>query len=126
MPKSALEAIDSWAKAYASYAQSAIAGGTLPAALAPAAVPGKFFDALDQTLKAMWMATAWAGPGLTGTTAVVPPLSPALEAVGKSQLNNRDPEKALSAIADALHTYTLGITVTVVTAAGVASVAPLT
>jgi hypothetical protein len=126
MPKSALEALDLWAKAYASYAQSAIAGGTFPAPLVPSAVSGPFFDALDQALRVMWMATAWAGPGLGGTTAVVPPLSLVLIAVGAGQLRNRDPEKALSAIVDALHTYTLGITVTVVTAAGAASVAPIT
>lgn len=126
MPKSALEAIKSWSQAYAAYAQSALAGGVVPAALAPVPVPGKFFDALDQTLKAMWMAAAWAGPALVGVTAVVPPLAPVLQAVGTSQLKNRDPEKALSAIADALHTYTLGIMVTVTTAAGVSSVAPVT
>jgi hypothetical protein len=125
MPNSALEAIDSWAKAYASYAQSAIAGGTVPIALAPVAVQGPFFEALDQTLKAMWMASAWIGPGLTGVVSAVPVLSPVLRVVGTSQLKNRDPEAALSEIADALHTYTLGVAVTITTAAGVSSVVPL-
>lgn len=126
MPGSAAAAIDSWAKAYASYAKSAIAGGTVPAVLSPVPVPGRFFDAIDQTLGSMWMGVPWAGPGLIGATSVVPPLSPVLQAVGIGLLADRNPERALSAIADALHTYTLGITVTVVTAAGVSSVAPVT
>lgn len=125
MPKSALDAIKSWANAYASYAQSAVAGGTIPATLAPIPVAGGFFEALEQTLKAMWTATAWLGPGLTGTTTVIPPLAASLGDVGKEQVKNREPQKALSAIADALHTYTLGIKVTVVTPAGVSSVVPL-
>ena len=126
MPKSALIAVDSWAKAYASYAQAAIAGGTIPATLAPVAVPGPFFEALEQTLMAMWLATAWAGPGLVGVTLFVPPLAVVLRNVGAGLLGNRDPEKALSAIADALHTYTLAVTVTVTTAVGATSVAPVT
>jgi len=126
MPRSSAEAVRLWAQAYASYAKSAVAGGTVPTALAPIPTAGPFFDALDQTLRAMWTAVAWAGPGLAGTTTLVPLLSPALRAVGQSQLRNTDPERALSAIADALHTYTLGIAVTVVTPAGVPSVVPVT
>lgn len=125
MPVSAASAIGDWSRAYATYAQAAIAGGTLPPLLVPAPTAGPFFDALDQTLRLMWMAVIWTGPGLVGTTTSVPSLSPILRAVGVNLLGSRDPDQALSAITDALHTYTLGVTVTVTTAAGASLVVPV-
>lgn len=125
MPSTAAAAVDLWSKAYVSYAQSAIAGGTVPAGLVPVPIPGPFFAAFGGTLSAMWLAVRWAGPGLVGQTALVPDLASQLAALGTGLLGSRDPERALSAISDALHTYTLGVTVTVVTAAGVSSAATL-
>lgn len=126
MPKSAGDAVRLWAQAYCGYAQAAVAGGVIPATLSPVPAAGKFFDALEQTLTAMWMSVAWVGPGLVGKTTTVPPLVSELQRVGRDQVKSRDPDKALSAIADALHTYTLGIAVTITAPSGASSVAPLT
>jgi hypothetical protein len=125
MPRVA--AVSKWAAAYASYAQSAVAGGTtLTGPLSPAAVEtGDFFADLDSTLRAMWMSATWVGPGLTGTTASVPSLSAALRSNGSRLVRSSDPGLALQLTTDALHTYTLSIIVTVVSPAG-SSPMPLT
>jgi hypothetical protein len=114
-----------WAVAYSSYARLATAGGTVPTVPSPLGVPGSFFEALQASLLAMWTVTPWLGPGLVGTTTLVPPLAPLLQTAGKALIKSRDPQQALSSIANALHTYTLGIAVTVVTPAGVSSVVPV-
>lgn len=127
MPGGAVsDAVRQWITAYVRYAGAAIAGGTTPSGLIPGGSSGRFSAALDQALRTMWMAAAWIGPGLTGTTLLVPPLVPALEAVGSILILSRSPEQALSLIADALHTYTLSITVTVVPPSGTPVIAPLT
>ncbi len=120
-------AVGDWVTAYARYAKDAVAGGTKPTALVPAPGPnGSFFDSLDASLRAMWMAVAWVGPSLVGTTLLVPPLAPLLLVAAGTIIKSRDPDLALSLITDALHTYTLSITVTVVPPSGTATVAPLT
>ena len=127
MPKGGVsETVRQWVTAYAAYGQAAIAGGTLPSPLVPGGADGRFDVALDQALRTMWMGVAWTGPALVGVTLLVPPLVPALEAVGATLLTSRDPAQALSLITDALHTYTLSITVTVTPAAGTPVVVPLT
>lgn len=121
------DAVRQWVTAYTKYGKDAIAGGTLPSALSPVAGPaGKFFDSLDAALRVMWTAVAWTGPSLVGTTLLVPPLSPILAPVASLLIKSRDPELALTLITDALHTYTLSITVSVVPPTGTPVVAPLT
>lgn len=119
-------AVRQWVAAYAVYGQSAIAGGAIPSPLVPVGAAGRFSDAFDQALRNMWMGVAWTGPALVGVTLLVPPLTPILESVGTVLLKSRDPGQALSLITDALHTYTLSITVTVTPATGTPVVVPLT
>lgn len=127
MPRGPVEdAVRQWTVAYVRYATSAVAGGAVPSGLIPIGSSGRFSVALDQALRTMWMAALWAGTGLAGTTLLVPPLVPALEAVGAILIASRSPDQALSLIADALHTYTLSITVTLVPPTGTPTVAPLT
>lgn len=116
-----------WTTAYVTYAAGAIAGGLLPAAIVPVGADGPdFFTALDSALRQMWMAVAWASPGLTGVTTVVPPLQPLLAAPSATLFASSDPQLAPTLIADALHTYTLSIVVTVTPATGTPYPAPLT
>lgn len=126
MPTSAADAIVRWAQAYIPYASAAVAGGAVPALLSPVPAGGPFYQALDDSFRTMWMATPWTGPGLVGTTAAVPSLAPLLEANRARLVQSRDPELALSLIADALHTYTLSITVSVVPPSGTPAIVPLT
>ena len=119
------DAVRQWVSAYIAYAEKATAGGTVPSPLVPGGASGRFSVALDQALRTMWMAAAWTGPGLAGTTLLVPPLVPLLETVGTTLLKSRDQGQALSLISDALHTYTLGITVTVVTPPGASVIVSL-
>lgn len=127
MPTGAVpDAVRQWVTAYAKYGKDAVAGGTLPAALVPVAgPPGTFFESLDVALRTMWMAVAWAAPPLVGTTLLVPPLSPILTPVASLLIKSRDAGQALSLITDALHTYTLSITVNVVPPTGSPVIAPL-
>lgn len=128
MPKGKVpQAVLDWLTAYARYGNDAVAGGTLPTPLAPAPGPdGKFFDSLDAALRTMWTAVAWSGPPGTGVILLVPPLGPILESVSKVLIKSRDPDQALSLITDALHTYTLSITVTVTPPTGTPVTVPLT
>jgi len=128
MPRGDMQScVQQWVSAYASYASAAIAGGLLPAAIVPTTASGPdFFTALDQALRQMWMAVAWAAPGLVGVTTVVPPLQPFLVASAPTIFASSDPQLAPTLIADALHTYTLSIVVTVTPATGAPYPAPLT
>lgn len=120
------DAVFTWITAYCGYAQSASAGGTVPATLVPLRGPiGTFADSLDSALRVMWGAVAWTGPGLIGKTLLVPPLQGFLSPVSARLIGSRDPSLALSLITDALHTYTLSITVAVVTPSGVTVTVPL-
>ena len=120
------DAVLQWTTAYASYAQKAVAGGTVPSVLVPAVGPdGKFFDSFDSALRTMWNAVAWTGPSLVGTTLLVPPLSPILDIVAATLIKSREPQLALSLITNALHTYTLSITVSVVSPTGTPVIVPL-
>lgn len=112
-------AVQQWVSAYARYGQSAIAGGTVPSILVPpSGPPGRFFESIDAAMRSMWMATAWIGPGLVGTTLFIPSLVPMLAAVSSQLIRSRDSDLALSLITEVLHTYTSGITVSVVTPSG--------
>ncbi len=121
MPAS--DAASAWLRAYAGYAQDAIAGGAvlaLPLVIPP--VAGEFLQAFDTGLRSMWMSAIWVGPGLTGTTAVVPPVIPSLLENSATLILSRDPVSGLEALATSIHTYTLSITVAIVLAAGTAVV----
>lgn len=126
MPKGDVASVvKQWASAYSSYAIQAMAGPAgIGSPLVVSGASGRFSAALDSSLRSMWMAASWVGPAVVGVTLLVPPLVPTLESLGSSLITVRDPERALSAIADALHTYTLGITVTLTTAGG-SSVSPV-
>lgn len=121
-------AVAGWISRYAVYAQSANAGPAILTAplVAPAPVGSDFVSALDSSLRAMWMAAVWAGPGVVGTTAVVPPVGPSLLANSGILIDSSDPQQAVSLIADSIHTYTLSITVTLVPVTGTPTVVPLT
>lgn len=119
--------VQQWATAYAKYGIAANAGPTLPISLiAPPGPVDQFSASLDSALRAMWMSVAWVGPSLIGTTLIVPPLNPILDAVSTQLIKSRDRELALSLITNALHTYTLGITVSIVSPIGATVIATLT
>lgn len=128
MPKGATpSAVMEWASAYSSYANAAIAGGTMHTPLIPVPGPNSlFFDSMDSSFRSMWMTTVWTGPSLVGTTLFVPSLSSVLRATSDRLVGSRDPRLALTLITEALHTYTLGITVTVVPPSGTPATVPLT
>lgn len=121
MPKS--DAIGAWARAYATYASDVVAGPTKPASPpVPPPASGDFLTGLDGVIRSMWMTVAWVGPGVTGVTALVPDIRPVLLVNSTRMAERLDQQAALDAIAQSIHTYTLSITVTVTTAAGVTSV----
>ena len=128
MPKGPVpDAVLEWVTAYAKYGRDAVAGGTKPTTLIPGpGTGGKFFDSLDSALRVMWTAVPWSGPALIGVTLLVPPLAPLLETAAVILIKSRDPEQALSLVTDALHTYTLSITVMITPPNGTPVVAPLT
>ena len=123
----ASDAVLQWAKAYCLYAQSATAGLTRPAELIPVASPqvGTFIDVLDSCLRQMWMSVLWSGPALTGTTASIPSLASVMDPVFPVLNRTRDAGQALSLITESLHTYTLGITVFIVSASGAITLFPV-
>lgn len=119
--------VRSWCTAYATYAQTAFAGTLLLAGpLTVVSSGGPFYDALDTSLRTMWMSARWIGPGLTGMTSIVPSVKPFLAAVAPSLLASYDRELAPTLIAEALHTYTLSIIVSVVPPVGSPFPVPLT
>lgn len=119
-------AVAAWLNSYSTYARDAVAGIVLPLAFIPTLVEtGDFFQSLEASLEASWRSVVWVGPGATGTIAFVPPLVPTLRSVGAQLITSYDPGLGLQLITEALHTYTLGVVVTVL-AAGVSSPAPLT
>lgn len=122
MPRGPMpQVVVEWALAYITYAQTAVAGPCLPGPLSPVPAEGEFFRAMDDSLRAMWLATPWAGPGFVGTTASVPSLAAHMEANMARLLQSYDPDLALSVITDVLHTYTTQITVTLTSVGGASS-----
>ncbi len=116
-----------WCTAYALYGQKALAGvAALSSPLVPGSAGGEFLDALDSAMRKMWMSAVWVGPGVTAATSVVPPLQPFLIALAPSLITSYDRELAPTLIAEALHTYTLSIVVSVVPASGTPVPTPLT
>lgn len=124
MPSTA--AVSRWLDAYIPYASNAIAGGTVPTLLKPPSGEGDFFTGLEAALLQLWTTAVWAGPGLTGITTFIPPLAPVLIAAGAQLIASTDASFGLHLLAESLHTYTLSIVVTITTASGVSSPAPLT
>ncbi len=115
-----------WGAAYARYANLATAGvAVLAVPLIPAPASGPFFQAMDWSLRTMWMTAKWIGPGVAGTTTTVPSIVPSLLRNSNVLMQSRDPQQALSLIVEALHTYTLSVTVTLVTAAGTPTIVPV-
>lgn len=121
------DAATRWLSAYTAYANDAVAGVTqLAAPLVPREVTGDFLVGLDGALMSTWMNAAWVSLGATGVTTFVPPFAPYLLSSSAVLLRrSTDPQQALTAIAQSIHTYTLSITVTVTTASGVTTVVPL-
>jgi hypothetical protein len=120
--------VGKWCSAYADAVKAVIAG---PVKLAAGLVPQHgggpgFFVLLDTAFRTMWMSAAWVGPGVTAVTAVVPPLIPFLTALSPALMVSFDSELAPSLIAEALHTYTLSITVTITPPTGTPFIVPLT
>lgn len=112
-------ALGVWVRSYAEYAKTAIAGPVALAAPLSSPASGPFtFAALDSALQTMWMAAIWVGPGVTAVTTAVPPLTPLLVALAPSLIVSYDTELAPTLIAEALHTYTLSVVVTVTPATG--------
>jgi len=120
-------AVMEWASAYSAYGNAAMAGATVHTPLVPGPGPnGNFFDSMDSAFRSMWMGVAWTGPSLVGTTLFVPSLSSILLAASREIDGSRDPDFALSFITDALHTYTLSITVSIVPPSGTPAIVSLT
>ncbi len=119
--------VGDWVKAYAVYAQKAIAGPVaLSAPLVPSTAGGQFIVGFDAALRKMWMSAVWVGPGVTALTSVVPPVQPFILALAPTLITSFDREQAATLIAEALHTYTLSIVVSVVPASGTPVPTPLT
>ena len=72
----------------------------------------------------MWMSAVWVGPGIVGTTLLVPPIAPIILANSSVLITSFDKERSLDLMSAALHVYTLTVTVTLSSLAG-ASVVPL-
>jgi hypothetical protein len=120
--------IGKWCTAYADAVKTVLAG---PVKLAAGLVPQHgggdgFFGKLDAAFRTMWMSAVWVGPGVTAVTTVVPPLQPFLLALTPALITSFDRDIAPSLIAEALHTYTLSITVTVTPPTGTPFIVPLT
>jgi hypothetical protein len=108
-----------WCRSYAKYAQKAMAGAVVLASpLVPQSSAGKFLPSLDVALKAMWMSAVWVGPGVTAVTSVVPSVQPFLAGLAPVLVTSFDRGLAATLIADALHTYTLSIVVSVIPPTG--------
>lgn len=120
-------AVDAWVTAYARYAKDATAGVVaLASPLSSAGGSGPmFFDRLDSALRSLWMSAVWAGPGVTALTTVVPPLQPFLAVASATLSTSLDRELAATLIAEALHTYTLSVVVTITPASGTPVIATL-
>ena len=118
MPSS--DAIGTWVAAYIPYAQAAVAGAAALSSPLPKTVGDGplFFDQLDSALRTMWTGAVWAGPALTAVTTLVPPLQPFLATAISTLTTSYDREQAATLIAEALHTYTLSVVVTVTPASG--------
>lgn len=111
--------VGKWISAYITYARSALAAVTSPVGLSATSVDGgDFIGSLDASLRSMWQSTAWVGPGVTGSTSFVPPLRPIMLPTMQRLQTSRDADLALTLIVDALHTYTLGIVVTIIPSSG--------
>lgn len=119
MPSSG--AVEAWVRSYSRYAQSAAAGGavTLGSPLS-AVIPNgsSFFDQLDSALRSLWTSAVWVGPGVTAVTTAVLPLQPFITPVSSALNVSFDRELAATLIAEALHTYTLSVVVTITPASG--------
>lgn len=113
------DAVGQWVNRYLPYARMANAGPALVVQISPIVIQTlDFFSSLDASLSATWQTCIWAGLGVTGVTSVVPPLSPSLLSIGSSLIASQDPGLGLQLITEAIHTYTLSIVVTVLSAAG--------
>lgn len=128
MPRGGLgETVGEWVSAYIRYGMMAHAAGVVPVKLSTVSIKnGDFIGSLDSSLRAVWLASTWAGPGLVGSTSFVPPLGPAMFPITRMLLVSRDADLALSSIVAALHTYTLGIVVTIVPSSGTPFIATIT
>lgn len=114
MPNDQATAVQRWASAYALYAQKAQAGPLiLSGPLRTVVAPGTFIESLDGTLRTAWATATWLGPGATGITAAVPPLRAYLTPLTTSLISSYDRDLAPTLIAEALHTYTMNVVVTV-------------
>ncbi len=123
------DTVGAWCRAYATYAQKAMAMAgavVLAAPLVPSSAPGQFYTALDIALRNMWMTAIWVGPGVAAVTAIVPSVIPFLTALAPALGSTFDRELAPTLIAEALHTYTLSIIVSVIPPTGSPIPTPLT
>lgn len=127
MPRgSVAEVVSQWASSYIKYASFAVAGGTiLVSPLQAIPVGGAFFNAIDQSFRSLWMSAVWAAPGMVGKTFFVPSLVPLLQKNAGELISSRDPDRALTLIVESLHSYTLGITVSVVGPSGTPVIVPI-
>jgi hypothetical protein len=126
---SAADAARRWLAAYIDYARAAVAGPVAvsftsdAAALASSVPPGSFFAGLDSAASRLWTGAVWAGPGFTGASAPTTPLSELIAAASRAVAGSHDPDFALGRFTDALHSYTLAVSVVVTSAAGATSLA---
>lgn len=121
------DVVGAWCRAIIPYAQAAIAGPVaLVAPLSPVSLNGDFLSSLDVALRTMWTSAVWAGPAVTAVTTLVPPVAPFVMASAPVLIVNSDPELGRKLIAEAIHTYTLSIVVTVTPATGTPFAVPLT
>lgn len=126
MPQGSVsDVVRQWAEVYARYAQKAQAGDSVPSKLSPTGLGGRFSTALESSLSALWLSTTWTGASGIGSVTNIPALTPTLEMVAADLLTVTDRETALSKIVDVLHTYTTGISVTLVTSNGTTLILPI-
>ena len=119
--------VENWLKSYSLYAKTAIAGPTVPiiSNVSPI-ISGDFYSSFSDSVSAMWMYAQWIGPGFSGITSFVPSMEQPLKNISKILTSIRNADTALDNIVNVIHTYTLGIVVNVVSAAGVVSPTKIT
>lgn len=111
--------LGAWVRAYSKYASRGVAGPVALATPLTSALSGPFtISTFSTAVTQMWTNAAWTGPGVTAVTTLIPPLDPILLSLAPTLVASYDPELAPTLIAEALHTYTLSVVVTVTPATG--------
>lgn len=131
MPTSQALAADAWASAYHAYSGLAVAAPVFPAfpssdVIAAQAGSGDFFDGFSHGLVAYWASTVWTGPGFVGKTVGMGPVTDLLLSLSLVSVRKISPAEVAQRLSEALHTYTMGLSVLVTSVtSGATTVVPI-